>query len=85
MLLTLLVLPIAVAVYLWLERRRAKYAMTFTNVEVLASVVRGRSLRRYVPPVLALLDTLHDVLSVSNQIADHVCRHDQSHATLSPS
>ena len=55
LLLTLLVLPIAVAVYLWLERRRAKYAMTFTNVDVLASVVGGRSLRRYIPPLLALL------------------------------
>jgi Ca-activated chloride channel homolog len=55
LLLTLLVLPIAVAVYRWLERRRAKYAMTFTNVDVLASVVGGRSLRRYIPPLLALL------------------------------
>jgi Ca-activated chloride channel homolog len=55
MLLTLLLLPVAVAVYLWLERRRAKYAMTFTNVDVLASVVRGRSLRRYIPPALGLL------------------------------
>jgi Ca-activated chloride channel homolog len=55
MLLTLLMLPVAVAVYLWLERRRTRYAMTFTNVDVLASVVRGRSLRRYVPPALALL------------------------------
>jgi Ca-activated chloride channel homolog len=55
MLLTLLVLPVAAAVYLWLERRRAKYAMTFTNIDVLASVIRGRMLRRYVPPALALL------------------------------
>jgi Ca-activated chloride channel homolog len=55
LLLTLLVLPLAAAVYLWLNRRRAKYAMTFTNVDVLASVVRGRSLRRYIPPALALL------------------------------
>src|SRR5262249_34012380 len=55
MLLTLLLVPVAVAVYLWLERRKAKYAMTFTNVDVLASVAAGRSLRRYVPPVLALL------------------------------
>ena len=55
LLLTLLVLPLAVAVYLWLDRRRARFAMTFTNVDVLASVVRGRSLRRYIPPALALL------------------------------
>jgi Ca-activated chloride channel family protein len=29
--------------------------MTFTNMDVLASVASGRSLRRYVPPALALL------------------------------
>jgi Ca-activated chloride channel family protein len=55
LLLTLLLLPIAALVYLWLERRPAKYAMTFTNMDVLASVASGRSLRRYVPPALALL------------------------------
>jgi Ca-activated chloride channel homolog len=55
LLLTLLVLPLAAAVYLWLERRPAKYTMTFTNMDVLASVAEGRSYRRYVPPALALL------------------------------
>ena len=55
LLLTLLLLPIAALVYLWLERRPAKYAMTFTNMDVLASVARGRSWRRYIPPALALL------------------------------
>jgi Ca-activated chloride channel homolog len=55
LLLTLLLLPIAALVYFWLERRPAKYAMTFTNMDVLAGVTSGRSLRRYVPPALALL------------------------------
>jgi Ca-activated chloride channel homolog len=55
LLLTLLLVPIAALVYLWLERRPAKYAMTFTNMEVLAGVTGGRSLRRYIPPALALL------------------------------
>ena len=55
LLLTLLLVPIAALVYLWLERRPAKYAMTFTNMEVLAGVIGGRSLRRYIPPALALL------------------------------
>jgi Ca-activated chloride channel homolog len=55
LLLTLLLVPIAALVYLWLERRPAKYAMTFTNMDVLASVARGSSWRRYVPPALALL------------------------------
>ncbi len=55
LLLTLLVLPLAVLAYVLLERRRARYAVTFTNLDVLASVAGGRSLRRYVPPALFLL------------------------------
>ena len=49
LLLTLLVVPAAVALYVCLDRRPARYAMTFTNLDVLASVVPGRSIRRYVP------------------------------------
>ncbi|HEY7604435.1 MAG TPA: VWA domain-containing protein [Gaiellaceae bacterium] len=55
LLLTLLLLPLAALVYFLLERRPAKYAMTFTNMDVLASVSSGRSWRRYIPPALALL------------------------------
>lgn len=55
LLLTLLLVPIAALAYLWLERRPAKYAMTFTNMEVLAGVAGRRSWRRYIAPALALL------------------------------
>jgi Ca-activated chloride channel family protein len=55
LLLTLLAVPMAVAVYLLAERRRMRYAITYTNLDVLSSVVGGRSLRRYVTPVLFLL------------------------------
>lgn len=55
LLLTLLVIPLAVALYWLAERRRMRYAVTFTNLDVLASVAGGRSLRRYVAPVLFLL------------------------------
>jgi Ca-activated chloride channel homolog len=55
LLLTLLVLPLASLAYVLLERRRARYAVTFTNIDVLASVAGGRSRRRYVPPALFLL------------------------------
>jgi Ca-activated chloride channel family protein len=55
LLLTLLVLPAVAAVYLWLQRRPPKYAMAYTNVDLLVAVSRGRSWRRYVPPGLALL------------------------------
>jgi Ca-activated chloride channel family protein len=47
--------PLAVGAYLLAERRRMRYAVTFTNLDVLASVAQGRSLRRYVPPALFLL------------------------------
>jgi Ca-activated chloride channel family protein len=56
LLLTLLIVPLAIAAYLLAERRRMRYAVTFTNLDVLASVVGSRrSPRRYVPPVLFLL------------------------------
>jgi Ca-activated chloride channel family protein len=55
MLVTLLLIPLAVALYVLAERRRMRYAIRFTNVEVLAGVVRGRIWRRFVPPVLFLV------------------------------
>jgi Ca-activated chloride channel homolog len=55
LLLALLALPVLAAAYLYLERRPPRYAMTFPNVDLLIAVSRGRPIRRYVPPALALL------------------------------
>ena len=55
LLLTLLVIPLAVCVYLLTERRHMRYAIRFTNVDLLAGVVAGRIWRRYVPLGLFLL------------------------------
>jgi Ca-activated chloride channel homolog len=56
MLLALLVVPLAGLAYLALERRRARYAIQFTNIEVLASVADGASRwRQYAPAALAAL------------------------------
>ncbi len=55
LLLSLLLVPLAVALYVLAERRRMRYAVRFTNVDVLAGVVRGRIWRRFVPLVLFLL------------------------------
>jgi Ca-activated chloride channel family protein len=55
LLLTLLVIPLAVALYVLSERRRMKYAIRFTNLDVLAGVVGGPFRRRYIPLVLFLL------------------------------
>lgn len=55
LLLSLLVVPAAVAVWLLAERRRMRYAVRYTNVEVLATVVPARSWSRHVPPALFLI------------------------------
>jgi Ca-activated chloride channel homolog len=55
LLLTLLVVPLAVALYVLAERRRMRYAIRFTNLDVLSSVMSGRYRRRFVPLALFLL------------------------------
>jgi Ca-activated chloride channel family protein len=55
-LLALLLVPLALLGYRALERRRARYAIHYTNIEVLAAVTSGtRNWRAYVPPALAIL------------------------------
>jgi Ca-activated chloride channel family protein len=55
LLLTLLVVPLAVALYVLAERRRMRYAIRFTNLDVLSSVVGSRYRRRFVPLALFLV------------------------------
>ena len=56
MLLTLALIPVLVLAYLLVQRRRVKYAMRFTNLDLLANVVdRSPGWRRHLPPVFALL------------------------------
>ena len=55
LLLTLLVVPAAIGLFVLAERRRMRYAIRFTNLEVLAGVVGGRGWRRFVPLALFLL------------------------------
>ncbi len=54
LLLGLLLIPLAVLAYLRAQRRRRRYAVRYTNVDVLAKVA-GRSWGRHVPAALALL------------------------------
>jgi Ca-activated chloride channel homolog len=58
LLLLLLLVPAAVAVAVAVDRRRARYAVAFTNLDVLASVAvdrRRRAWRRWVPLALFVL------------------------------
>ena len=55
-LLALLIVPAVLAFALWLDRRRARYPVAFTNLELLASVAGSRrSWKRWVPLALFLL------------------------------
>jgi Ca-activated chloride channel family protein len=56
LLLTLLAIPLAIWIYLLAERRRMRYAIRFTNVDVLALAAGGgRHWRRLVAPIVFLL------------------------------
>jgi Ca-activated chloride channel family protein len=56
LLLVLLIVPVTIAFALWLDRRRARYAVAFTNLELLASVAgKRRSWKRWAPLALFLL------------------------------
>jgi Ca-activated chloride channel family protein len=55
LLLTLLAVPLAAALYVLAERRRMRYAIRFTNLDVLAGVVGDRYRRRFLPLALFLL------------------------------
>lgn len=55
LLLFLLLVPLALAAYVLVQRRRSRYAVRFTNVDLLANLVpRAPRWRRHVPPVLYL-------------------------------
>jgi Ca-activated chloride channel family protein len=65
-LVALLLVPLAAAGYLWLERRPSRYALAFPNLDVLASVVdRTGSWRRWVPPAIFLLALTAAVLALA--------------------
>lgn len=55
LLLALLALPVAAGIYVLAQRRRMRYAVRYTNVDVLAAVTGGRQWRRCVAPALFLV------------------------------
>jgi Ca-activated chloride channel family protein len=55
LLLGLLLIPVVIGFYLWAQRRRTRYAVRFTNLDLLANLAPRRpSWRRHLPPVLYL-------------------------------
>ncbi len=55
LLLGLLLVPVLLGLYLWVQRRRSRYAIRFTNLDLWANLAPRRpSWRRHVPPVIYL-------------------------------
>src|SRR5262245_31657486 len=55
LLLGLVVLAVAIGLWFLADRRRARYTVRYTNLDVLATVVSGRSWLRYIPSALVAL------------------------------
>jgi Ca-activated chloride channel family protein len=82
-LLALLLVPLAVAGYVWIEKRRARYAIHYTNIEVLASVVtRGSRWRGLVPVALVLLALTSALAAVSRPQANVAVGSEQASIAL---
>ena len=70
-LLGLLLVPLVVALYLFAQRRRHRYAVRFTNLDLLGSVVtRSPGVRRHLPPLLFLLALAALVVAVARPHLD---------------
>jgi Ca-activated chloride channel family protein len=66
LLLALLLVPVLLGLYVWAQRRRGRYAVRFTNLDLLANLAPKRpSWRRHVPPVLYLAAVAFLVLGLA--------------------
>lgn len=72
LLMSLLLLGVAVGVWALAERRRVRYAVRYTNLDVLATVVSGRSWSRLVPPGLFLLGLAALLISLARPEVERV-------------
>ena len=62
----LLLVPVALAAYLFAQRRRSRYTVRFTNLDLLANVVSAKpGWRRHVPPAFYLLALAALVISLA--------------------
>jgi Ca-activated chloride channel family protein len=71
-LLSLVLVPLLVALYIWVQSRRPKYAARFTNLDLLANVVdKAPNWKRHVPAVLGLLALTALLLSLARPEWQH--------------
>lgn len=66
----LLVVPVLVAAYVWMQRRRKKYALRYASLSLVKQAMgRGPGWRRHVPPVLFLVGLAIMLLALARPTA----------------
>jgi len=78
----LLFLASAVGFWILVERRRARYAVRFTNLDVLATVVSGRSWPRLVPPTLFALSLAFLLLALARPHVERMVARERASVIL---
>ena len=82
LLLALLIVPLAVLVYWLAERRRMRYAVRYTNLDVLAEVAGGGAWRRFVPPALFLLALVIATAAIARPKVDRLVAEERATVIL---
>ncbi|MHB1133449.1 MAG: VWA domain-containing protein [Chloroflexota bacterium] len=83
LLFALALLPIVLAVYVFVQRRRRRYALRFTNLALLGAVAGpGPGLRRHIPPLLYLLSLSALLISLARPMAVVAVPRDQAGVML---
>jgi Ca-activated chloride channel family protein len=75
----LLLIPVLIAAYVLLQRRRRSYTMRFTNLELLAAVAPKRpGLKRHIPPVAMLLALMFLVGALARPVVERPVPREQA-------
>lgn len=82
LLLGLLLLAAVVALWWWADRRRMRYAVRYTNLDVLATVVSGRSWLRWLPAGLAALGLAALLLALARPEVERMIVEDKATVIL---
>jgi Ca-activated chloride channel family protein len=65
----ILIVPILIALYIWAQRRRQKYALRYASLSLVKEAMgRGPGIRRHIPPALFLAAMFFMMLAVARPV-----------------
>jgi len=70
MLWLLLAVPVLIAIYVWVQRRRHRYALRYASLSLVRDVLgRGPGIRRHIPPALFLIGLAAMIVALARPVA----------------